>query len=118
MRTRGWKVSVWPAGLQALARIAHSPAVGGSGSAASIVTMKLLEALPPELVAVTVTSVPGSGAAVGIETRPVASTVAPAPVTLKRKVSPTKSAPASMSCGPVPSSKTSSSSRPLAVGAG
>ena len=72
-RTRGWNVCVCPAGFQALETIAHccTWAAAAPGAAASTVTMKPLEALPPEFVAVTVTSVPGSGAAVGIETRPV-----------------------------------------------
>ncbi len=52
-------------------------------SSASTVTPKADVALPPELVAVTVT-VDCTAAAVGIETTPVAaSIVAPAPVTEK-----------------------------------
>ena len=51
-----------------------------SASAASTVTMKALEAAPPELRAVTVT-VSDSAASVGTRTTPSASIVAPAPKT-------------------------------------
>jgi hypothetical protein len=50
--------------------------------AASTVTLKAAEALPPELLAVTVTLAPATTAAVGMPTLPVAgSMLAPAPET-------------------------------------
>ena len=73
-------------------------------------------ALPPEFVAVTVT-VACTALSVGMLTRPVlASIVAPAPLTAKLRFSPVKSAPAATVSTPLPRSKISSSSPPLATG--
>ena len=79
------------------------PTATGAASGAATVTRKPVVALPPELLAVTVTGTSATSASVGMATTPVrGSTLAPAPLTAKRSASPAKAAAASTERVPFP----------------
>ena len=92
-------------------------AVATFGATPFTLTLKLTETAPPELLALTVTSVAASRAEVGMLTAPVAaSIVAPAPLTVKLRPAPVKARPAATD--PSPSRSSSRSARSAATGAG
>jgi hypothetical protein len=80
------------------------------------VTRKLVAALPPEFVAVTVTVV-SPGAAAGRLTRPSGSTVAPPPATAKLRPPPAKAGRTSTTLPASCSRATSGSAATIAGGA-